>query len=115
LTITFSYIALLFNSLNIKVMARVWVEGYTKKDGTKVPGHYRSSLSGKMTALKKEWDKANARHSAAWRNPSGKMSKISKYAKAGYTEGQARARKYKKKLSKKLDRLIRVQTRMRGF
>ena len=96
-------------------MARVWVEGYTKKDGTRVPGHYRSSLSGKMTALKKEWHQANARDSAAWRNSSGKMSKISKYAKAGYTEGQARAHKYKNKLSKKLDRLVRAQTRMRGF
>jgi hypothetical protein len=22
-------------------MAKIWVKGYTKKDGTKVPGHYR--------------------------------------------------------------------------
>jgi hypothetical protein len=24
-------------------MAKIWVKGYTKKDGTKVPGHYRET------------------------------------------------------------------------
>ena len=26
-------------------MAKVWVPGYTKADGTKVPGHYRENFS----------------------------------------------------------------------
>jgi len=68
LTIAFSYIALLFNSLNIKVMARIWVKGYTKKDGTKVPGHYRDggtkvadrkvqSVTSKIAKLEAKWKK----------------------------------------------------------
>lgn len=37
-------------------MARVWVKGYTKSDGTKVDGHYRntSSSGGSSKARRKE-------------------------------------------------------------
>lgn len=36
-------------------MARTWVKGYTKKDGTKVPGHYRDSSAKKMISAKDQY------------------------------------------------------------
>jgi hypothetical protein len=41
-------------------MARVYVKGYTKKDGTKVPGHYRD-VSQRLSvsylgSLKDKWE-----------------------------------------------------------
>jgi|APSaa5957512535_1039671.scaffolds.fasta_scaffold14263_5 hypothetical protein len=37
------FIALSFCILSLHVFADVWVEGYTKRNGAYVPGHYRSS------------------------------------------------------------------------
>ena len=39
-------------------MARVWVKGYTKSDGTKVEGHYRDSVFKSYERAKKATQKS---------------------------------------------------------
>jgi hypothetical protein len=41
-------------------MARVWVEGYKKDDGTKVKGHYREKTIGKSSISSRYIDAENA-------------------------------------------------------
>jgi len=43
-----------FNESKSNDMAKVWIPGYTKSDGTKVKGHYRSAGSGAARDAKAE-------------------------------------------------------------
>lgn len=43
-------------------MARIWVKGYTKADGTKVPGHYRQpTRKANAKALSDEYNRVGGK------------------------------------------------------
>lgn len=77
-------------------MARIWVKGYTKSDGTKVPGHYRDISTSRAGSI---YNKETARLS--------RQKKSYRYnSKTGYdtitSPAYVRIKKRNKRIFKKL-------------
>lgn len=56
-------------------MAKVWVKGFTKSDGTKVKGHYRDGSKRPPGVTKEEWA-AEKYYEKRFQRSKGKPAKI---------------------------------------
>ena len=91
-------------------MSRVWVKGYTKKDGTKVPGHYRDMektigvMKKKIVSARARLEKARKRHETV----SGKVDfDIDTLKTTGPANKMMRLKRQVESSEKRLERLKR--------